>query len=478
MQPVIRMLNRSEIERIDKASREILNDVGMIVDMPDALEIFHNAGAEVDSGKKLVKLPGKVIDEALEACAPCVQLFGRGGREPLSVGGFNTYYGTTGFPTNLLDHETGTYRPCLYSDLIDAIRLGDVIDPPDYILPNLGATDVSAEHVDLFEFKAAITNTGKHIQAQAQNKENLKKIIAMAAYVAGGKDHLRREPFFSLLVTLTSPLCLRPDSTDLIIAGAKEGLPLFIESGPMSGATSPATLASTLITANAELLSSIVLAKQVNSDIPVIYASWARIMDMKRGNVSVGCPEFGMLRVGTTQMAKFYNLPSGGGGTLTDSKWIDGQMGAELMSTALLPTLSGTNLIQGMGLLGSMNGASFEAMVISSEIINYIKRIKEGIRVDEDTTGTDIFREVGPLGNFLTTSHTFNHFKKEMWSPNGFDRSPIVVGKNETSSAFKALTKEKIAKSLSIHRPPDLPAECNQKLDDIIYGRTVADATI
>ncbi|MGD2015939.1 MAG: trimethylamine methyltransferase family protein [Desulfobacterales bacterium] len=141
-------------------------------------------------------------------------------------------------------------------------------------------------------------------------------------------------------------------SYEPIIEGASEGLPLFIESGPMFGVTSPATLASTLITANAELLSSIVLDKQVNSRVPVIYASWARALDRKTGNVCVGAPEFGMLRVGTTLMAKFYNLPSGGGGDI-DGFEMGGCLGAELLSTSLLPMLSGTNLIRGWDCWGA-----------------------------------------------------------------------------------------------------------------------------
>jgi trimethylamine--corrinoid protein Co-methyltransferase len=473
MQPTIQMLTHQEIEQIDRTSRQVLEEIGTIVENRDALDIFQDAGAHVDFETKRVTIPSQLVDNALKHCEPMVYLYGRGDREPMSVGGENTYFGTTGFPTNLLDHKSGKYRSCTYEDLILSTRLADVLNPPDYILPNIGATDVPAEYVDLYEFKAAVTNTSKHIQAQAQNKQNLRKIVAMAEMLAGSTQALREKPFLSILVTLTSPLNLRPDSTELIIQGAVEGLPLFIESGPMAGATSPVTLASTLIMANAELLSSIVLAKQVNVNVPVIYASWARTLDMKTGSVCVGAPEFGMLRVATTQMAKFYNLPSGGGGTLTDSKWVDAQMGAELLSTALLPTLCGTNLIQGMGLLGGMNAASMETMVIANEITGYVRRIKNGIQVTEDTTSMDIFREVGPLGNFLTTQHTLENFQKEMWIPPGFDRSSVAAGEDETSAAYSKHIQDVIRDALATHRPPELPEDCSQRLDVIIsgYGR-------
>ena len=160
MQPSIQMLSQEEIEHIDATSRRILHEVGILVEKRDALEIFQDASAEVDFENKLVRIPSNVIDVAIENCEPYVTLYGRGDREPMSVGGDNTYFGTTGFPTNLLDHETGKYRSCLYEDLVAATRLADVLNPPDYIMPNIGATDIPAEYVDLYEFKAAVTNTG------------------------------------------------------------------------------------------------------------------------------------------------------------------------------------------------------------------------------------------------------------------------------------------------------------------------------
>ncbi len=87
MQPSIQMLAQGEIEHIDATSRRILHEVGILVEKRDALEIFQDAGAEVDFEKKLVKIPQNVIDSSLEKCQPYVSLYGRGDREPMSVGG-------------------------------------------------------------------------------------------------------------------------------------------------------------------------------------------------------------------------------------------------------------------------------------------------------------------------------------------------------------------------------------------------------
>jgi trimethylamine--corrinoid protein Co-methyltransferase len=63
MQPSIQMLAQGEIEHIDATSRRILDEVGILVENRDALELFQDAGAEVNFEKKLVKIPHDVITQ-------------------------------------------------------------------------------------------------------------------------------------------------------------------------------------------------------------------------------------------------------------------------------------------------------------------------------------------------------------------------------------------------------------------------------
>ncbi len=470
MIPRMGALSDRELREIDRATRELLWTVGVSVAHEEALEIYGRAGARIDLDRHIVRLPDHLIDDALGRCSPRVRLHGRSGAAPLEIGERRSYFGTTGFATNVLDIESGKYRPSLSQDLIDAFRLADVLETPHFIMSSLTPTDVPPEVSDLHEFKIGLTNTKKHIIAQAQGAEHLRKIIAMAEEVAGSLEALQACPFFSVLVCLTSPLIIRPDAAELIIEGARKGLPLFIEAGPMCGATAPATLASTLICANAELLSSFVLAKLVNPAVPVVYASWARIFDMKSASVSHGGPEFGLLRVATTQMAKHYRLPSGGGGVLADSKLVDVQLGLEKLATALLPALARTNMILGMGLLADENAFSLETLMIDHEITRYVARILEGIRVDDDTVDLSVFEEVGPGGHFLDRAHTVEHFRREMWIPEILDRGGLRLGDDAESEGLRERARAAIRRALQRYSPPELPADIDSKLDAIIHG--------
>jgi trimethylamine--corrinoid protein Co-methyltransferase len=468
MIPTMNVLNDAEVREIDQASRLLLQDVGIHVTHEEALAIYEKAGAVVDPDKGIVKIPGHVINDTLSKCSSSVRLYGRDGAPPLLLGRKRTYFGTVGIATNVLDPETGEYRPVLCHDLETIIRLADVLDPPHFILIPATPTDVPPNVVDLYEFKYLVTNTRKHFIAEAQSRENLEKIFAMAEEVSGGPDALKAQPFFSILVCLTSPLMLRPDASELLIGTARAGLPLFIESGPMSGATAPATLASTLICANAELLSSFVLAKAVNPAVPIVYASWARIMDMKTAGPSHGGPEFGLFRCATTQLAGYYNLPSGGGGILTDSKIVDVQLGMEKLGTTLLPALGGTNMISGMGLLAEENAISLETLAVDHEVCSYVRRVLEGIRVDEDTVDLSIFEQVGPGGHFIDKRHTLDHFRKEMWLPRIINRESLAIGKDPRTNSMENRAKGLVRISLEKFRPPALPKDIASKLDAII----------
>lgn len=45
-------------------------------------------------------------------------------------------------------------------------------------------------------------------------------------------------------------------------------------------------------------------------------------------------------------------------------------------------------------------------------------RIREGIKVNEDTLGFDVIESVGPGGNYVTEDHTVEHMMEEFFYPN------------------------------------------------------------
>jgi trimethylamine--corrinoid protein Co-methyltransferase len=96
----------------------------------------------------------------------------------------------------------------------------------------------------------------------------------------------------------------------VVIASARAGLPDNVLSMAMAGASSPVTLAGTLVTHNAEVLSGIVLAQLTERGAPCIYGSSTTAIDLRLAAASVGSPELALISAAVATLAQRYNLPS------------------------------------------------------------------------------------------------------------------------------------------------------------------------
>jgi trimethylamine--corrinoid protein Co-methyltransferase len=474
MKPLVQVLDDKELWDIHCASLDTLENVGVAVHDEQARETLLGVGAIADSSER-VRLPAKLVKAALDKCAPVALLYGREDLPPLRIGGSRVYYGTCGYPTTVLDWQTGELRDPRLSDLEETARLTDVLDNIDFIMPPLSPDDVPVEYVDRYQWMACLLNTRKPIVNQCYDATGFRDLVAMASEVAGGLDNLQRAPFVAPLVCITSPLTLRRDACEVIMGSAEFSLPLFVLGGPMAGATAPSTLAGSLTMANAEVLAAIVLAKAVNEAAPFIYASWARTMDMKYANVALGAPEFGMLRVASAQLARMYGLPCGGGGLLTDSKLPDAQAGYEKLGTALLPALAGLNMICGAAAYGAELVLTLEGYVIDDEIVGWVKRVLAGFAVDEERLALDLIATQGPGGQFVQEEHTLRYFRQEMWIPALSDRAGVSGWIQRGGLDVRARARELIEKKLGQYQPLSLPEDMAARLQAII-DRSVAES--
>jgi len=470
--PIVSVLSPEQIKAIDKATRELLQTTGIKFHNQEALDFFDKGGAKVDRANKRVYITDSLFNETVEKCGSSVSLFARDGHPTITLGGDKVFYGTGGFATQCLDGKTMQYRPTLTEDLVRFARLYETLERPHFGITQITPTDVPPAVSDLVEFKVMATNTKKHLLIQAKHGKHLDLILDMAEMASGiSREEYRRNPWFSIMICITSPLFQRSELSDLIISAARFGVPMVAEAGPMAGATSPATMGHTLVQTNAENFGAITLAKLVNPEVPIVYASWSRIFDMKWAVVSQGGPEFGLQRIGTTQMAKFYNMPSGGGGCLTESKFLDSQYGFEKMVTTLLPAVAGCNLILGMGLTADQDAHSAEALVIDEEITCYIDRVRDGLKVEADTTDIGIIDKVGPEGAFLEEMHTLKHFRQEMYIPKVCNRQPATHGADLSRRTILESTQAKIEKLLGSWKGPQIPDGAVAKMDKVIADR-------
>jgi trimethylamine--corrinoid protein Co-methyltransferase len=130
------------------------------------------------------------------------------------------------------------------------------------------------------------------------------------AYYGGDKKLAKEKPIFSMLVCPTSPLELSHNAAQVIIKGARLGIPVNVLSMAMAGGSSSVFLAGTLVTHNAEVIAGIVLSQITNPGAPVWYGSSTTTFDLKRGTAPVGSPELGVISAAVAKLGQFYGLPT------------------------------------------------------------------------------------------------------------------------------------------------------------------------
>lgn len=305
----LNVLSEDELYAIHCATLDILWHTGVRITSKEAQDIFDAGGAIVERSTNTVRIPPYVVEEAIKSAPSTVLLAARNPKNDFVIESNRTGFTNFGEGINIIDLFTRKYRPSNKQDVADTARMCDAMSEIDVYERAVSAQDVPALVAPLHEAQVAFKNTSKHLFMGCGNGKNLRTIVKMGEAVVG-KENFKKRPIYSSIVCPTSPLQLVPECCEVIIESARAGITCNILSMALSGGSSPVTLAGTLITHNAEVLSGIILSQLTCKGSPVIYGSSTTIMDMKSTTAAVGAPELGMINGAVAKLAQYYLLPS------------------------------------------------------------------------------------------------------------------------------------------------------------------------
>jgi trimethylamine--corrinoid protein Co-methyltransferase len=299
----------------------------------------------------------------------------------------------------------------------------------------------------------------------ADTTRSLRWIIKIGETVAGGADELARRPIVTMHTGTVSPLRFDRTSAAVTLECARHGIPVSFYPAPISGATAPVTLAGGAALTHAELLGCIAVAQSVIPGAPVVCAPRASVMNMRTGTALMTTIEYALLISALVQLEHSIGLPTDVHGCDSESKIPDMQSGIERTYTAIVPYLTGTDIISGAGILESTKTASIELLVTDDEIHSTLKRMRRGIEITGETLARDLIDKVGIGGNYLSEIHTRKFFKKEHLFPDLFDRQTRSAWTTSGSKDMVQRAREKASKILSEHHPAPLDKDLEKELD-------------
>jgi len=467
-------LDRNQIEAIHAASLDILENAGATFLSERAQRILTDAGAVVNSKEGNVRIPESLVKETLQKCPAAVRLYARNPKYNLEVGRSNQYMTCGGEYPYILDLESGSRRPALSSDLVPLIKVTDALDNisvgGSYMIAPSDIPE-ALRHIERGVLHYKYTSKTTHWDAEGYigNSGELGAThnLELAAVVAGGMEDLAKKPIGTSSICPSSPLIYDSGLTDDSIEFVRHGVPILIEPMDNAGATSPNTLAGSLLQTNATVLAGLVLIQLVSPGNAVVYGSIPVNLDLRTVIPAAGCPETALRCAGGAEMAKYYGLPSAMSGGVSDSKIPDVQAGFESALTMLTAVLAGANWIRVVaGALEYHFTASFEMLAIHDEIFGMAMRIARGIEVNEDTMATSLIKKIAPLrGHFMGEKHTLEHIRSERYLPKLSDKRTRTQWEKSGSKDLAQVARERVIEILATHRPDPLPSDIEKELD-------------
>ncbi|MEW5938247.1 MAG: trimethylamine methyltransferase family protein [Chloroflexota bacterium] len=469
------LLTQEQVERIHEASLEILENVGLLVRNEKARAVFDKHGCEVDSETQYVTFPRAVVENYRKMLPPKFAFRGRDPKFDRVIPDDRPILVTGSSAPDIIDPVSGRERRARSDDIARIARLVNELPAYDVFSVSTLADDAPEGQFTLARLYPALKYCLKPIRSTTKDMEDAQTIMRMLYAIAGSEAAYMERPFVTHhYCPVVSPLTMDHLSTEAIMFFSEKGLPVYPSIVPNAGLTSPMSMAGTLAQGNAEFLAAAVLMQMCREGTPTIYASLPTVADMRTGAYASGGIECGMLHMAFAQMARFYNVPSGGYVGLTNSKLNDAQSGYETGMSVVAGLLAGADMFNTGGLIDALKTFDFAKAVIDDEIFQMLKRMKRGINFSEDELALDVIAQVKPGGSFMMSPHTVKRMKTEALLTKMADRDARTIwekkGSLDAQARALARAKEILSKPGAAVFPEEVESRIRAEFPDLIPG--------
>jgi len=469
------LLTPGQAEQVHDASLEILESLGILVHNPNARGIFKRHGCPVDAGSGIVKIPRRIVAQYRQAFVPTFTFRGRDPQFDKTIPGDSPVIVTASSAPDIVDPVSGKLRRATSADMANIAYLINELPGYDVFSTSTLAHDAPDGQFSLARFYPALKNCLKPVRGNTPDMPDLKRVLELGEIVAGGPEAYRERPLITHhCCAAVSPLTLDIQSTEALIYLTARDLPCYATIAPNAGMTAPMTLLGTLTLGNAEFLAVAILKQMVKPQSPNIYAALSTVTDMRTGSYAPGAIETGILQMAHSQMAEFYQVPSGGYIGLTGAHGNDAQSGYETGMNITAAMLGRTHMFNTGGLLSSLMAFDYAKAVIDGEMGLMLKRLKRGLEFNPRHLAPDVMAEAGHGGSYLELQHTLENMRATAMIPAVATRE--MRGKWEASGRCDAAARalQAAVRILTRDNPavfsPEVDAEIRQRFTDLVPG--------
>jgi trimethylamine--corrinoid protein Co-methyltransferase len=454
MIPRVEWFDGKTRKRIVAEAMDILERIGVFVENEEATELLAGAGARIEGGR--VMIPAAVVEKALETAPSRILVYDRSGAVAMDLGEDRIHFNPGSAALRIFDPGMNDARTPVTADVRRYALLTDAL--PNYAAQSTGLIpgDVPEEIADRYRVFIGLQNSKKPIVTGTFKVEAFRVMHEMLASVAGDADALRGKPIAIFDCCPSPPLMWSDLTCQALIDCARTGLPAELVSMPLTGATSPVTLAGAVTQHCAENLSGIAIHQLAHAGSPIIYGGSPACFDMRKGTTPMGAIETMMIDGAYAEIGKHLGVPTHAYMGLSDSKPVDYQAGMESAMGSIVAAVSGVNNISGPGMLDFESCQSLEKLVLDHEICGMALRLAEGIELRDDPIAMTLI-EQGLEKKFLSLPHTMKWFRKEAYFPDPvIERGTLEEWRSTGRKDALARARERVERILSKHEPEPL----------------------
>jgi trimethylamine--corrinoid protein Co-methyltransferase len=455
-----------EKSRIADQAIEVLGGVGMRFAGSKALPLLAERGAQVDQSTGIARLPRELVEWALAQCPRSFVMAGATPADDVMLGeGEPFHFAPSGCVAKTLDFRTGVRRPSTLEDLRACTALNDELSELDLMWTQVSATDVPLERRELVEYFTMVTETSKHVTF-VDCPHEVDAVIRICEVLSGDLDSFRKRPRISTVVTAASPLQVDGHVLDVHVALAAHGVPIEVYSMTIAGATSPVTLAGTVVQSLAEFLGVATALQVAAPGAKLVFCFGSGILDMLRTTFSMGCVESALMGAMATEVGHYLGVPTLNPGLSTDSKHPGLQTGYEKALKVASVCGANPDIVSGWGLIDSHNTMYLPQSAVDNEIAAMVRRLQGEVEISTATLAAESIARVGPGGGYLGEKDTARrirageHFQPSVSNRLSYDKW-VEEGRTENDVANDAVERILAARGA---KPPYLAEE---QLDEL-----------
>ena len=467
--PLCEVMDGAEVEKIDAASMDILENVGVVFRDDIALEDWKRAGAKVEG--ETVYLDRGLVRELITTIPSDFTYHARNPANNVRLGGRNAVFvPMTGAPY-LRDLDDVRRNPTLddlamfhkLSHMMPALHSSahHIVEPYDH--------PISQRHLRITY--SSIKHSDKMFMGMTTSPKNAEDVLDMCA-ILFGEDFLEDHPVTTGNCNGNSPLVWDETMLGAMRAFCRRNQPVLCSPFVLGGANTPASVPATVAQLNAEALSALAYTQVIRKGAPAIYGHYLSTVSMKSGAPMAGTPEISLMNFMIGQMARYYDVPWRTSNTLGGAKTFDAQAGYESATTLSAVMHSGANYIwHSAGWNEAGMHCSVAKFVVDAEQCAMAYRMAEGPKWGDFDAALSAVPDVGPGGHYLGHPHTQENFQTAYFMPELFDNNSIEQWAAEGS---KEITERALAHArnlLNEYQAPKLDEAMDEALLDYIARR-------